>query len=273
MQTAIIIYGFTMRLNVLLACIVVCLSCSPGSVAQKKPVANITEKDIKRVINEHSDCSSLDQIAIDHLEYFELFGDASKQAIVVASTCMTGTAGPDVHAVFARNASGNIVEHSLDRAAFVFGPDTPKLPVFGNPNYGIAVKNGRLVGRWVDASGRKNPLIIWYKWDGKKFIVDHMKAEGPFTTSYDCGKATQELDRAICYSPAVAPLDIKLTHAYREALQQSAHKDALREQQRQWLAGRGKECVIYKWWVDCLTDMYTKRIAELRQAPGGETGQ
>src|SRR4029077_7229054 len=79
-----------------------------------------------------------------------------------------------------------------------------KIPVFGNPNYGLAVENGELVCRWRDSSDREAPVVVWYKWVGKKFVMDHMKVEGPFPASYDCAKATKELDRAICYSPSVA---------------------------------------------------------------------
>jgi uncharacterized protein YecT (DUF1311 family) len=118
----------------------------------------------------------------------------------------------------------------------------------------------------MDSSDRENPLIIWYKRTGEKFVVDHMKVEGPFTTSYDCGKATKEMDRAICYSPTIAALDVKLGEAYRVAIEQRTpdQRRVLQEQQRQWLVEREKQCTIYKWWVDCLSDLYTRRIAELK---------
>jgi len=233
--------------------------------AQGNASDQITQAEIKQVINEHSDCDSLDQIDISHLEYFDLLGDGRKQAIVVASTCITGTAGSDIHGVYERGPDGNIVEYLLDWTDPVSGPNSMKLPVFGNPNFTLAVESGKLVAHWGDGSDRENPLVIWYKWDGKDFIVDHMKVEGPFRTSYDCGKATKEIDRAICYSPSVAALDLQLGNLYQSALRANADRAALQQQERVWLAQREKQCVIYKWWVDCLTDMYTKRIAELKQ--------
>ncbi len=124
-----------------------------------------------------------------------------------------------------------------------------------------------MLARWSDTSDREAPLVVWYKWSGKEFVIDHMKVEGPFPTSYDCAKAIKELDRAICYSPGVAALDVQLLEAYRAALKQlpADKKQTLQSQQRAWLARREKECTVYKGWVDCLKDQYTKRIAELKQ--------
>lgn len=76
-----------------------------------------------------------------------------------------------------------------------------------------------------------------------------------------------------CIVVCSCTVDVKLGQLYQEPLQRSANKEALREQQRQWLAEREKDCVIYKWSVDCLTDMCTTRIAELGQITSGKTGQ
>jgi uncharacterized protein YecT (DUF1311 family) len=120
----------------------------------------------------------------------------------------------------------------------------------------------------MDSSDRATPLVIWYKWSGKEFIVDHMKVQGPFTTSYDCTKAEKDIDLAICYSPSVATLDLELGRLYRERLKQFSpeQKQKLQQQQRDWITNRDKQCVIYKWWVECLSNLYQKRIAELKQA-------
>lgn len=75
--------------------------------------AKITEAEIKTAINSQSgvdECERLDDIHIDHLEYFDLTGDGQDEAVVVASTCMTGTAGPDIHAVYKRDVDGKVVE-------------------------------------------------------------------------------------------------------------------------------------------------------------------
>jgi len=238
----------------------------------QEPPKKITEAEIKRAISSRSEvdeCEGLDQIHIDHVEFYDFLGDGQQEAVVIASTCMTGTAGPDIHAVYQRTADGKVVELPFRHAEGdpFFNHTGWKIPVFGNRNYGLSVEKGELVARWSDSSDREAPLVIWYKWDGKEFITDHMTVEGPFPTSYDCAKATKELDRANCYSPSVAALDVQLAQAYRAVLQRlpPEKKQELQAQQREWLAQREKDCTIYKWWVDCLKDSYTKRIAELKQ--------
>lgn len=245
----------------------------PSNAPQQKPSGKISEAEIKSFINSQSDvdaCESLDQIHIDHVEYFDFTGDGQQEAVVVASTCMTGTAGPDVHAVYKRSAGGKLIELPFLNAKGdppISNSNEEKFPVFGNPNYSLKVENGKLAARWGDSSDREEPLVIWYKWNGEKFMVDHVKVEGPFQTSYDCAKATREMDRAICYSPSLAALDVQLGQAYRATLQKltAEKKKELQNQQREWLAQREKQCTIYKWWVDCLKDLYTKRIADLKQ--------
>jgi uncharacterized protein YecT (DUF1311 family) len=238
---------------------------------QESPT-KISEAEIKSAINSRSDveeCNSLDEIHIDYLEYHDFIGDGRLEAVVIASTCMTGTAGPDIHGVYGRDADGKVVElpfHHAEGDSF-FNRSGWNIPVFGNANYGLTVDNGELVARWNDSSDRESPVVVWYKWDGKKFVMDHMKVDGPFPTSYECAKATKELDRAICYSPSVAALDVQLGQAYRAVLQELPRekKQEFQTQQREWLVRREKECSIYKWWVDCLRDLYTKRIAELKK--------
>jgi uncharacterized protein YecT (DUF1311 family) len=234
-----------------------------ASASAQNSATKISEAEIKAVIDEGSQCEKLDEIYVGHSEYFDFNGDGADEAVVVASTCNTGTAGPDIHAVYTRDVAGKIVELPLPHLEDP--PQGQKLPVFGNPNYGFVVEQGQLVARWMDSSERKAPLVVWYKWDGKAFVVGHMKVEGPFPTSYDCAKASKEMDRAICYAPTVAPLDLELGKIYRARMRQLPpdKKQALQGEQRQWLAQREKQCVIYKWWVDCLKELYNKRIAEL----------
>jgi uncharacterized protein YecT (DUF1311 family) len=267
--------GEAMRLGISMLGLITMLFGGNGivwNVQQQEPTKKITVAELKTAINSQSDvdeCESLDQITIDHLEYHDFIGDGQQEAVVIASTCMTGTAGPDIHAVYKRDGDGKVVEVPFLHAEGdpFFNRSGWKVPVFGNANYELAVENGELVARWSDTSDREAPLIVWYKWDGKNFVMDHMKVDGPFPTSYDCAKATKELDRAICYSPGVAALDVELGQAYRAGMQQLPRdkKQKLQGQQRAWLARREKECTIYKWWVDCLKDLYSKRIAEVKQ--------
>lgn len=245
-------------------------------ISPSRTKGKITAEEIVQIILKASGCDEHGLrhdpehvILINHLEYFDFTGDGQDEAIVVASTCMTGTAGPDVHAVFTRNASGEVVELPFHRAEEQTSSSdkNPRLPVFGNPNYTLRVERGLLAAHWMDSSDREEPLVILYGWNGSAFVVDSVKKEGPFKTSYDCAKAAKEIEQAICYSPAIAALDVELGAIYRERLRNlpAEKKTLLQENQRAWLAQREQKCVIYKWWVECLNEMYTKRIAELRQ--------
>ena len=236
-----------------------------GAAAAQSKAPRISEEELKKVIKQDADCDDAhkDRLDISHLEYYDFNGDGIDEAVIVASTCMTGTAGPDVHAVYTRDAAGTVVELPVPE---IDEPRGPQMPLFGNANYTLKVEQGQLVARWGDTSERENPLVVWFRWNGKGFEVDHMKTEGPFPTSYDCAKATKEMDRAICYAPTVAPLDVELGKVYRARMQQLSpdKKQVLQTEQRTWLAEREKQCVIYKWWVDCLKEMYQKRIAQLK---------
>src|SRR5437588_153737 len=73
-----------MRLKLLPKCLfaLVCLVVI-GSV--QTHASDITKDEIKQIINESSDCDTLDQIAIDHLEFADLLGDGKNEAVVVGS--------------------------------------------------------------------------------------------------------------------------------------------------------------------------------------------
>lgn len=241
------------------------LILAAAAVAQSG-AAKISEAELKKVITENADCADehKDQVDISHLEYYDFNGDGVDEAVVVAYTCNGGTGGPDVHAVYTRDAAGKIVEipiPDLDQ------PRGPQMPLFGNANYTLKVDRGQLVAYFGDTSDREDPVEVWFKWNDKGFELDHKKIKGPFQTSYDCAKATKEMDLAICYAPTVAPLDLEMGKLYRARMQQLSpeKKQALQTEQRAWLAGREKQCVIYKWWVDCLKEMYIQRIAELKR--------
>jgi len=104
---------------------------------QKARGKKITEEEIKVAINNRSDvdeCQNLDQIQIDHLEYHDFIGDGQEEAVVVASTCMTGTAGPDIHTVYKRDANGRVVELPFRNGGGdpSFKGSVRQLPIFGN---------------------------------------------------------------------------------------------------------------------------------------------
>ena len=122
------------------------LHASPPQAPRK-----ITAEEIVAAIVKDSECDEglkhdpEHVVLIDHLEYFDLTRDGQEEAIVVASTCMTGTAGPDVHSIFTRDSTGKVAELPFQReeAQTLSFNKKRRLPVFGNPNYTLRVENGR----------------------------------------------------------------------------------------------------------------------------------
>lgn len=78
-----------------------------SAFAQAPKSKPITEEELSPWLNQHYDCQADAPPYFWRLEYYDFKGDGNEEAIVVASTCETGTAGPDVHSVFGRDASGD----------------------------------------------------------------------------------------------------------------------------------------------------------------------
>ena len=233
----------------------------PCTHAQKsKP---IERDEIAMWTNRMEECPADQPPHFWKVDYYDFKGDGTQQAIVIASTCMTGTAGPDVHSVISRNSDGELEEMKIAEV----DPKTYD-NMFGNRNYDLVVENGLLVANFEDDPDRaKIPLIIRYKWNGKEFAVDSIHKTGIFPTSYDCKKSLSEVENAICHVEELAALDVQLGTAYTALLAKlpPADRDALKAEQRAWLINRDKQCAPYKGWIGCLTDFYQKHIDELKK--------
>jgi uncharacterized protein YecT (DUF1311 family) len=242
--------------------ILFCIPFLPCAGAQK--IKPIEKQEIVARFNEKPDCSEQPGFYFSKLEYFDFIGTGTKQAIVVASDCSSGTGGPNIHSVISRDSDGELEEL---RIAAVDPKTYDNL--FGNRNYTLSVENGLLVATFTDDPDRDNtPLTIKYKWDGQEFAVAGIEKTGIYRTSYDCrAKTLTEAENAICHVDSLAALDEQLNILYKSLLAKLAgpEREALREQQRQWLAAREKSCAIYKGWLNCLSDFYEKRISELKK--------
>lgn len=105
-------------------------------------------------------------------------------------------------------------------------------------------------------------------------------ASGP---SFDCAKATRQIDKAICAWDTVGSLDGELAAAYKAALAVRPDEDSrtlVAQDQQRWLAARDKQCALDAVKPDsgseeglspkefgqllCLQDMYGSQIAHLK---------
>jgi uncharacterized protein YecT (DUF1311 family) len=251
-----------MRLaNRLLLLTLVAGSLVPLAIAQNsQPISN---EELSKYINEEQGCEA-DQSPpyFWHTDKVDLKGDGTPQLIVVASSCMTGTAGPDIHSVFSRSSDGELVELTIEE------PKDPNLfdNLFGNSNWDLTAENGFLFASYTDDTDRDTPIVIKYKWNGKEFAVVAIHKTGVFPVSYDCSKAHSDVEKAVCHVDSLAALDRELAVAYKSALAplSGPGRAALISEQRDWLAKRDKYA-LYKGWVGGLTDLYRQRITALKQ--------
>lgn len=227
------------------------------TVAQVRP-PRISEDEVKRYFSK-ADCEG---VVINHLEYFDFTGDGQDEAIVGASTCMTGTAGPDVHAVVTRQPDGSLAELKIPDPS-----EKQRGALLGRNFYELSVKDGLLVGIYHDESGRPNPLVIKYRWSGrdKDFQVAEVKIAPRYQTSFDCDEAKTAVENAICYSPEVAALDLTVEQSYRARLSRlnSTGSDILKKEQKDWLRKRDLICGNDTQLIYCLESLYRSRVFEL----------
>ena len=217
----------------------------------------ISEDNIKGHLGQSADC----EININSLEYFDFTGDGIDEAVVVASTCATGTSGPDVHSVFTRQPDGSLAELTIHAPTENLGD------LLGRVFYDLNVKDGLLVQTFHDTSGRENPLVIKFRWTGKEkeFQAVDVQAAKRYHTSFDCAKAKTEVEKAVCDLSDVAFLDVKVDEMYRAWLDQlnPADSDTLVQEQKAWLRKRDVICGE-DWDIDhCLEELYRARLREL----------
>ena len=117
-------------------------------------------------------CESVPMIAPIIYHDFNRARDLTEELVVVASTCMTGTAGPDIHTVLTPTADGGFIEWEIPEVA---GKLFDAANMQGNRNYRLSVKDDLLVATWRDRSGRTEPpLTIYYQpvgGDSRAFAV------------------------------------------------------------------------------------------------------
>ena len=229
-----------------------------SSVARQRP-PQISQDEVKKHFSKAPDCEGVD---IDNLEYFDFVGDGSEEAVVLASTCATGTAGPDVHAVVRRQPDGSLVDLNVPEPT-----DKQYSSLFGRIFYELNVQNGLLVETYHDESGRPDPLVIKCRWSAHdhEFQIVETKAPPRYKTSFDCDKAKTAVENAICYSSATASLDLALEQTYKAWLNNLDDKDSdiLMNEQKEWLRKRNLICDD-RFVFQCLQTLYQARLDELQ---------
>lgn len=231
----------------------------PANAQQRQP--QISEDEIEKHFSKSPDCEGVN---VNELEYFDFTGDGNDEAVVVASTCATGTAGPDVHSVLSRQPDGSLIELKVPDPS-----EKQQAALFGRTFYELSVESGLLVATYHDTSGRSDPLVIRYRWNRRdnRFDVLDVKIAPQYKTSFDCSKAKTEVENAICYSSEAAALDISVDHGYKAWLDRldDADSDILMKEQKDWLRRRDLICTDDDYDIfDCLQILYRARLLELQ---------
>jgi uncharacterized protein YecT (DUF1311 family) len=236
------------------------LIAGAGQNAAQDRKKEISKDEVTQYIAKASSCDAGD-ITINSFEHFDFAGDGIGQAIVVASTCNTGTAGPDVHAVFVRQPDQSLAELKIHQT------NESKGVLLGRVFYDLNANDGLLVETFHDTSGRSDPLVIKLRWNSqqREFQTASVKAAQPYHTSFDCAKAKTDVENAVCYVQELAFLDVRMSGTYAQLQDQleGADADTLVHEQKEWLEKRKVICAP-DWDIsNCLETLYRARNLEL----------
>jgi hypothetical protein len=141
----------------------------------QKIIKTIRDVDLRNylttVYNEASTLCGAGQepIQIGYIKYADLDSDGKEEAIVRASSCLTGTAGPDINAVYRLLPTEKVVEIKINRNKYL---DSWK-------DYGLTAKDGKLLETlpiYADNDANccpsKGTREITYKFVNGEFFVD-----------------------------------------------------------------------------------------------------
>jgi uncharacterized protein YecT (DUF1311 family) len=86
-----------------------------------------------------------------------------------------------------------------------------------------------------------------------------------FSPSFDCAKASNSVEHAICANPVLAELDVRVDAAYNKAISAAPNKaNALRTEQRQWLKQMHTQCAAATDF-SCLERHDNQRLTQLEK--------
>jgi hypothetical protein len=203
-------------------------------------------------------------VEIVAIGFHDFAGDGSEEAMLVGSSCNTGTAGPDIHSVFRLNSEGQIKELKINEPS-ASGGRPPYADLIGNRNFVFEVQGTSLCQVFHDASGRDKPLTLCYRLRGDEFVLDRVKKGPVYKTSFDCSKAQSASARTVCGTKELAASDMELHATYDKLLSQldPDRRAALEAEQRSWEKSLS-DASGYKDYGGYLRDAYTDRIKALQ---------
>ena len=82
--------------------------------------------------------------------------------------------------------------------------------------------------------------------------------------SFDCAKASNAVERAICADPMLSEMDVQVAARYKEALNVAPNKEVLRTEQRRWLQQMHTQCANTPDFT-CIQRHYRDRLYQLKQ--------
>jgi len=92
--------------------------------------------------------------------------------------------------------------------------------------------------------------------------VTAFTADKKFSPSFDCAKASNQVEKAICADRVLSELDVVMADRYKKALGAASDKKALKSSQRQWLKQREK-CAKASDVFQCVQKSYRDRLSQL----------
>lgn len=147
-------------------------SVAPGADHGKLKYSSIKDVKFEKLLK-IEECTS-DSI-INDISFEKISGLDDIVALVTGSTCMTGTAGPDIHAAY-------ILESQYPKKLIIQDTDGKFKGVNylaklnGNRNYRFVVKDSQLQEVWHDKWGSAY-VTFTFRWDGKQFSAIDAKYE------------------------------------------------------------------------------------------------
>lgn len=219
-------------------------------------------------------------VDLSKLDFHDFDRDGREEAILIGSTCHTGTAGDDIHAVYTSGPNGLPVELPLDerdRGAAVRGEPLPTeldgvmlrglpLPLIGNRNFDLFVEGDLLCAEHHDGSEAEPPLSRCFRFENGRFVLKELRYSPVYETGFDCRKARTDREILTCRSERLARLDLELNRIYLERIADldASERELVIDEQLRWLHDIDN-WGCHKFCNDQLVDQYVDRIEELER--------